>query len=186
MGPTRTANPDDLLELAERLASDPSRRVELLQKLLGEAACRAVGIYPIPPGFKLSVVIPVYNEERWLGELVRRVQAVEIPKELILVNDFSTDGTPAILKQLESQYDNVRVFHQPRNRARGPRFARVSSTAPATSSSSRMPTGNTTRPSTPSSSSRSSRAAPMSSSARASSARATACSTTGTRWPTGC
>ena len=73
----------------------------------------------LPPGFKLSVVIPVYNEERWLAELVRRVQGVPIPKELILINDQSTDGTPAILKQLEARYDNVRVFHQPKNMGKG-------------------------------------------------------------------
>ena len=95
----RNGKPDELLELAERIAGDPARRVEVLHKLLGEAACRNIGIYPIPPGFKLSVVIPVYNEERWLAELVRRVQAVQIPKELILVDDCSTDGTPAILAQ---------------------------------------------------------------------------------------
>jgi glycosyltransferase involved in cell wall biosynthesis len=111
--------PDDLAVLVERLAADPARRVEVLEKLLGVPACRAVGIYPIPPGFKLSVVIPVFNEERWLAELVRRVQVVQIPKELILVNDFSTDSTPAILKQIERQYDNVRVFHQPKNMGKG-------------------------------------------------------------------
>lgn len=105
--------------LLERMAADPNARYEVAKQLLGEAACRSIGIYPIPPGFKLSVVIPVYNEERWLAELVRRVQAVEIPKELILVNDFSTDGTPAILAQLEKQYDNVRVFHQPKNMGKG-------------------------------------------------------------------
>lgn len=115
----RNTIPLELSDLAERVAADPARRVDILQKLLGEAACRSIGIYPIPAGFKLSVVIPVYNEERWLAELVRRVQAVEIPKELILVNDFSTDGTPAILTQLEKQYDNVRVFHQPRNMGKG-------------------------------------------------------------------
>ncbi|MBP3959356.1 glycosyltransferase family 2 protein [Gemmata sp. G18] len=108
-----------LAPLLERVAADPNARVALLEQLLGVNACRQIGIYPIPPGFKLSVVIPVYNEERWLGELVRRVQAVEIPKELILVNDFSTDGTPAILAQLEKQYDNVRVFHQPKNMGKG-------------------------------------------------------------------
>src|ERR1700747_3041425 len=59
--------------LLARIAGDPNARAEVLHKLLGEAACRNVGIYPIPPGFKLSVVIPVYNEERWLAELVRRV-----------------------------------------------------------------------------------------------------------------
>jgi len=111
--------PDELERLANLLAADPQRRVEILEKLLGVSACRSVGIFPIPPGFKLSVVIPVFNEERWLAELVRRVQAVPIPKELILINDFSTDGTPAILTQIEKQYDNVRVFHQPKNMGKG-------------------------------------------------------------------
>jgi glycosyltransferase involved in cell wall biosynthesis len=111
--------PDELTAMVERLSADPPRRLEVIQKLLGEAACRQIGIFPVPPGFKLSVVIPVYNEERWLAELVRRVQAVDIPKELILVNDCSTDGTPAILTQLEKTYDNVRVFHQPRNMGKG-------------------------------------------------------------------
>ncbi len=108
-----------LTPLLERMAADPNARHAVLHQLLGESACRNIGIYPIPVGFKLSVVIPVFNEERWLGELVRRVQVVEIPKELILVNDCSTDGTPAILAQLEKQYDNVRVFHQPKNMGKG-------------------------------------------------------------------
>jgi glycosyltransferase involved in cell wall biosynthesis len=110
---------DELGAILKHLTANPERRVEVLEKLLGVPACRNIGIYPIPPGFKLSVVIPVYNEERWLAELVRRVQAVEIPKELILVNDCSTDGTPAILAQLEKQYDNVRVIHQPKNQGKG-------------------------------------------------------------------
>jgi glycosyltransferase involved in cell wall biosynthesis len=109
----------DVAQLLERVSSDPDLRVSILNKLLGEGASRQLGVYPLPPGFKLSVVIPVYNEERWLAELVRRVQVVPIPKELILVNDFSTDGTPAILKQLEAQYDNLRVFHQPKNMGKG-------------------------------------------------------------------
>jgi glycosyltransferase involved in cell wall biosynthesis len=115
----KTEEVEEVAELLNRLAENPQQRVEVLQKLLGEAACRQIGIYPLPPGFKLSVVIPVFNEERWLAELVRRVQAVPIPKELILINDFSTDGTPAILAQLEKTYDNVRVFHQPRNMGKG-------------------------------------------------------------------
>lgn len=107
------------IPLLERVGHDPQARAVLLQRLLGESACREIGVFPLPSGFKLSVVIPVYNEERWLAELVRRVQAVEIPKELILVNDCSTDGTPAILATLEQQYVNVRVFHQPRNMGKG-------------------------------------------------------------------
>ena len=115
----RNGPPDDLAELMDRVAADPSRKVEVLEKLLGVPACRNLGIYQIPPGFKLSIVIPVYNEERWLAELVRRVQAVPIPMELILVNDMSTDGSPAIMAQLAEKYDNVRVFHQPKNMGKG-------------------------------------------------------------------
>lgn len=111
--------PADLGRVLDRVADDPGARIEVLHKLLGEGACRQIGIYPLPPGFKLSVVIPVYNEERWLAELVRRVQAVPIPKELILVNDCSTDGTPVILQQLDGQYPNVRVFDQPKNMGKG-------------------------------------------------------------------
>jgi hypothetical protein len=47
-----------LLRLPEGPA-ERNERVELLQRLLGVPACRQLGIYPIPEGFKLSVVIPV-------------------------------------------------------------------------------------------------------------------------------
>src|ERR1700730_372732 len=87
--------------LLERIARSPRRRVRLLKKLLGESDCRRLGIITIPQGFKLSVVIPVYNEKPWLRELVRRVEAVPIPKEIILVDDASTDGTRDILRELE-------------------------------------------------------------------------------------
>jgi glycosyltransferase involved in cell wall biosynthesis len=68
---------------------------------------------------KLSVVIPVFNEKATIVELVSRVQAVEVPKELLIIDDFSTDGTRDILPQLEQQYDNVRVFYQPKNGGKG-------------------------------------------------------------------
>src|SRR6516225_2545839 len=100
-----------------RIPASPEERLELLHELLGEAACRQIGIYPIPDGFKLSVVIPVYNEERWIREVVRRVQAVPIPKELVIVEDCSKDNTREILKELEG--DNVRVFYQPHNQGKG-------------------------------------------------------------------
>ncbi len=110
-------NGKDLDLLADQLEDCPELRYPVLRRLLGEAACRKLGIYPIPPGFKLSVVIPVYNEERWVRELVRRVQAVPVPKEIIIVDDCSTDGTRAVLRELEC--DEVRVFLQPVNRGKG-------------------------------------------------------------------
>jgi glycosyltransferase involved in cell wall biosynthesis len=108
---------EDLDRLVERSASSPTERIQILQRLLGEAACRHIGIYPLPDDFLLSVVIPVYNEREWIREILRRVQAVPVPKEIILVDDYSTDGTREILQQLQS--DNIRVFYQPFNQGKG-------------------------------------------------------------------
>jgi len=47
------------------------------------------------------VVIPVYNELKYVREVIRRVEEVPIPKEIILVDDCSTDGTRDILKEVE-------------------------------------------------------------------------------------
>ena len=52
---------------------------------------------------KLSVLIPVYNEERTLEEVVRRVRSIELPKEIILVDDGSKDRSREILTQLQSR-----------------------------------------------------------------------------------
>jgi glycosyltransferase involved in cell wall biosynthesis len=109
---------DEALEaIIHRLESSTNDRALVLQKLLGEPACRQLGIYPLPPDFKLSVVIPVYNERQWVRELVRRVQAVPIPKELVMVDDCSTDGTREILKELEGP--NLHVILQPHNQGKG-------------------------------------------------------------------
>jgi glycosyltransferase involved in cell wall biosynthesis len=101
----------------ERLLSSPAERLRLVQALLGAPACRQLGIYPLPEGFKISVVIPVYNEKQWIRELVRRVQAVAIPKEIIIVDDCSTDGTRDILRELAD--DTIHVFFQERNQGKG-------------------------------------------------------------------
>ncbi len=117
-----SAHPDgELLASVRRQlgALSPEERVGLLRDLLGDAACRQVGVFPLPPGFKLSVVIPVFNEQRWVRELVRRVRTVAIPKEILLVDDCSTDGTRAILKELEAEAPEVRVFLQERNQGKG-------------------------------------------------------------------
>src|SRR5262249_31348801 len=107
----------DALTLLERIADSPSQRFEVLHKLLGEGACRQLGIFPIPTGFKLSVVIPVFNEKQWIRELMRRVEAVPIPKEIILIDDCSTDGTRDILKEFE-QKGHI-VIYQEVNQGKG-------------------------------------------------------------------
>ncbi len=66
---------------------------------------------------KLSVVIPVFNEVGTLAEIVRRVQAVPVEKEILVVDDFSTDGTRELLASLAGP--NLRVFLHERNRGKG-------------------------------------------------------------------
>jgi glycosyltransferase involved in cell wall biosynthesis len=107
----------DTDDLIDRIAADPAERTRALHRLLGEPACRQLGIYPIPADFKLSVVIPVYNEEQWICELVRRVRAVPIAKEIIVVDDCSKDGTRDILRQLVG--DDLRVIYQDVNQGKG-------------------------------------------------------------------
>lgn len=68
---------------------------------------------------KLSVVIPVYNEEKTLAEIVRRVQATPFEKEIVLVNDGSRDRSREIMEQLAAQYPNVRCFHHEVNSGKG-------------------------------------------------------------------
>ena len=68
---------------------------------------------------KLSVVIPIYNEAATIEELISRVHAVDIPKEIIVVDDGSTDGTRDVLARLSARYDNIRVLLQPKNRGKG-------------------------------------------------------------------
>jgi glycosyltransferase involved in cell wall biosynthesis len=70
---------------------------------------------------KLSVVMPAYNEQATIRTIVARVLAVDlgpIEKELVIVDDGSTDGTRDILKQLHGK-DGVRVFFQPHNQGKG-------------------------------------------------------------------
>lgn len=66
----------------------------------------------------LSVLIPVYNEKATLLELVRRVESVPLPvaKEIVLVDDGSTDGTRELLNTLDAR---VKVVFHERNRGKG-------------------------------------------------------------------
>jgi glycosyltransferase involved in cell wall biosynthesis len=117
--PTDSGSPAQLPSEIAEIAADPNRRLELLHALLGEGACRQIGIYPIPEGFKLSVVIPVYNEERWLREIVRRVRAVPIPKEVILVDDCSKDGTRKILAEEIALLPDCKIVYHEHNQGKG-------------------------------------------------------------------
>jgi len=93
-------------------------RVRLAKALLGESACKRLGIFTVPEGFKLSVVIPVYNEERWIREVIRRVKANSIPCEIVIVDDFSTDGTRTILEEYRND-PQIKLHLKPLNQGKG-------------------------------------------------------------------
>ena len=74
--------------------------------------------FELPRNFKLSIVIPVYNEERTIQQVLARVAALPVPKEIIIVDDASTDGTRQILSQYECAAD-VHVIFKPQNEGKG-------------------------------------------------------------------
>jgi glycosyltransferase involved in cell wall biosynthesis len=67
----------------------------------------------------LSVIIPVFNEVTTIKEILTRVAAVPIDKEIIIVDDFSTDGTRESLARLAGCYDNLKVVYHETNRGKG-------------------------------------------------------------------
>lgn len=72
---------------------------------------------------KLSIVIPVYNEKNTLHEILRRVLDVQIPveREIILIDDCSTDGTRDLYPALPQKFPNapIRIFKQEKNQGKG-------------------------------------------------------------------
>ena len=68
---------------------------------------------------KLSVVMPVYNEERTLEEIVRRVLATPYEKELILVDDGSRDRSREIMVELAKKHPEIRCFFHEQNGGKG-------------------------------------------------------------------
>ncbi len=67
---------------------------------------------------KLSVVIPVYNERNTILEILQHVREVSLPKEIIVIDDGSTDGTRDILQGISSSED-MKIIFQPYNMGKG-------------------------------------------------------------------
>lgn len=98
-----------------------------LKDTLGEAACRQLGLFVIPPEWVLSVVIPIYNEKDHWRDLLDHVRAVPLRKEIVMVDDCSRDGTREQLQQFQSELQSATpdpwnkfqfVFHE-KNRGKG-------------------------------------------------------------------
>ncbi len=78
----------------------------------------------------LSILIPVYNERAYLRTCIEKVIAAPLPtgieRELILVDDASTDGSDSVIQSLVESYpDKIRSFHQPHNMGKGAAIRRA-------------------------------------------------------------
>ncbi|MFT4048591.1 MAG: glycosyltransferase family 2 protein [Solirubrobacterales bacterium] len=67
----------------------------------------------------VSLVVPIFNEEPYLDELMRRLYELPFRTELILVDDGSTDGSLEICERHEAEHDNVIVIAQEQNQGKG-------------------------------------------------------------------
>jgi len=67
---------------------------------------------------KLTVIIPAYNEKNTIQEIVRRVKAMKMVDEIIIVDDGSTDGTRALIATMDGR-ENVTVILHEKNQGKG-------------------------------------------------------------------
>lgn len=68
----------------------------------------------------ISIIIPVYNEEKTINKIIQRVvtaNTLGLIKEIIVVNDGSTDNTPKILNKIKNKF--IKIYHQPYNKGKG-------------------------------------------------------------------
>lgn len=68
----------------------------------------------------LSVIVPVYNEAKTVRQILEKINAVKIDKEIIVVDDSSCDGTEKILRDIK--YNNLKIIHHSSNRGKGAAF----------------------------------------------------------------
>jgi glycosyltransferase involved in cell wall biosynthesis len=95
------ANLDELSQLAQTIDTPP-RQPD----------------YALPKGFLLSVVVPVYNEEKTIDTILQRLEQAPLPKEVIVVDDCSADGTREALRRWERR-PGFTVVYKPKNEGKG-------------------------------------------------------------------
>lgn len=69
----------------------------------------------------LSIVVPVYNEEKTVGAVIETLLAIDLPiaREILVVNDGSTDGTRQVLDSFPDSGERLRIVHSPSNGGKG-------------------------------------------------------------------
>ncbi|MFO0941200.1 MAG: glycosyltransferase family 2 protein [Pirellulales bacterium] len=97
------------------LSSTQASRLDLV---LTDDVCRRLGIFAIPANFRLSVVIPVYNEVSTVLQVIERVRRTNLPLEIIVVDDGSVDGTRDKLAAIPAA-DDLRIILHDKNKGKG-------------------------------------------------------------------
>ncbi|MGE3775846.1 MAG: glycosyltransferase family 2 protein [Pirellulaceae bacterium] len=110
-----TATSDSTVERIERRLNEVD---ELFAKLDAGEFDLEPADFAWPAGLRLSVVIPVYNERATILEVVARVLALPVPKEVIVVDDCSTDGTRGWLETMRGT-PHLRLILKPQNEGKG-------------------------------------------------------------------
>lgn len=81
------------------------------QQWLGEEVCNRIGIFSLPESFVLTVIVPIYNEETTIDELIARLRRTGIPMQILLVDDGSGDGTAGMIAAYAGQSDITLLSH---------------------------------------------------------------------------
>jgi glycosyltransferase involved in cell wall biosynthesis len=68
----------------------------------------------------LSVILPVYNEAKTIRQILEKINSVSLDKEIIVIDDGSSDGTDRILNEIK--FDNLKLIHHTSNRGKGAAF----------------------------------------------------------------
>lgn len=92
--------------------------VREMHAFLGASACRKLGIYQLPEGFLLTVIVPVFNEQKTIGTVIKRLRETGMPMQIVLVDDGSQDGTAEAMQQFVDDSDITICSHQ-KNRGKG-------------------------------------------------------------------
>ncbi len=105
--------------ISDRLNSTLNRLEDRIAVLADEDADSPPSLdFPLPKEFCLSIVIPVYNEQSTIADVLRSVNALPLPMEIIVVDDCSTDRTNEVLAEVQTEL----AFHwirQPVNQGKG-------------------------------------------------------------------
>jgi glycosyltransferase involved in cell wall biosynthesis len=114
-----STNSEDLVDNEIRMSHDWSNEAfREMESLLGPSICRQLAIFPLPDGFLLSVIVPVFNECKTICDVVQRLRRTGLPLQIILVDDGSNDGTDMAMQSFAND-DDVILLNHPVNQGKG-------------------------------------------------------------------